>query len=332
MRIGFLGDGEWGRRALAQLASDLRYTIVFAAVRASMPDQDLIDVATAHRIPVITPAKINTPESVAEIAAFGAELHVSMSYDQILREEILAVPPRGTLNCHAGALPFYRGRNPLTWALINGETEFGITVHWVDLGIDTGDIVLQVKVPIGPKDTYASLLRIAEQECADVLARAVAEVHAGKAQRVAQSSIDPVGLYCCRRREGDEEIDWTTSAVQIDRFVRALVPPGPGARTSYREKPYAVLAAETIAGARDYLGIAGEIIGADRNGILVKTGDSFIRLTSWAEVMPDGSVGAAKVPSAPRGQRLGRDLKAEIQRAEARIRTLERQLGSGRGD
>ena len=129
MKIGFFGDGPWAERALLPLLQDTRYTIVFVAVRASRPDRKLVEMAKSRGIPLLCPASVNSDESLAEIAGFGADLHVSMSYDQILRERILAVPPRGTLNCHAGALPFYRGRNPLTWAIINGETEIGITVH-----------------------------------------------------------------------------------------------------------------------------------------------------------------------------------------------------------
>ena len=78
-------------------------------------------MAKSRGIPLLCPASVNSDESLAEIGRFGADLHVSMSYDQILREKIFSLPPRGTLNCHAGALPFYRGRNPLTWAIINGE-------------------------------------------------------------------------------------------------------------------------------------------------------------------------------------------------------------------
>jgi methionyl-tRNA formyltransferase len=332
MKIGFLGDGLWAQRALAQLIADSRYAIAFVAVRASRPDQELVDLATSRGIPVLSPASVNSPDSLAEIGRFAADLHVSMSYDQILREQILRLPPRGTLNCHAGALPFYRGRNPLTWALINGEREFGITVHWVDLGIDTGDIVLQVKVPIRPEDTYATLLAIAEERCADTLVKAISEVFQRTDQRIAQASIDPVGMYCCRRRAGDEEIDWATDTSHLERFVRALVPPGPGARTSWEQRPYAILAAEEVSGARPYIGVPGEVIGRDSAGILVKSGDTFIRLTRWAAVQPDGSLGAAAIPDAPRGSRLGSNLKAALQRAEARIALLEARLGVARGD
>jgi methionyl-tRNA formyltransferase len=104
VRIGFLGDGAWAQRALGQLMKDPRYTVAFVAVRASRPDQELVDLAKSNDVPLLCPAAINAAESVAEIARFEADLHVSMSYDQILRERILGLPPRGTLNCHAGAL------------------------------------------------------------------------------------------------------------------------------------------------------------------------------------------------------------------------------------
>lgn len=332
MRVGYFGDGVWAQRAFARLIDDPRYTIAFVAVRASRPDSTLVALAKAKGIPVLSPKTVNAPESLAEIATFAAELHVSMSYDQILRDTILALPPRGTLNCHAGALPFYRGRNPLTWALINGETEFGITVHWVDLGIDTGDIVRQIKVPISAIDTYATLLKTAETLCADTLVEAISDVYQGTDRRIVQSSIDPVGLYCCRRREGDEEIDWTSGSALLERFVRALVPPGPGARTIWKDKSYAILAAELIPGARSYIGAPGEVIGRDSTGILVKTGDNFIRITRWASVGTDGALGAALIPDAARGGRLGRNLRAELARAEAKLVALEAKLGPGRRD
>jgi methionyl-tRNA formyltransferase len=332
MRIGFFGDGVWAQRSLAPLVEDSRYDIAFVVVRASRPDEKLVALAGRHRIPVLQPAAVNAAESLAIIGRFGADLHVSMSYDQILRKDILGLPPRGTLNCHAGALPFYRGRNPLTWAIINGEKEFGITVHWVDLGIDTGDIVRQIKVPIRSDDTYAALLVKAEELCADTLVKAIADVHEKKDQRIVQATIDPVGLYCCRRREGDEEIDWASDSAALERFVRALVPPGPGARTTWKEKAYAVLAAQEISGARAYVGAPGEVIGRDSEGILVKSRDTFIRLTHWAPVLADGSLGETGVPDAPRGSRLGRNLKVELERAEARIEALEARLGLARGD
>jgi methionyl-tRNA formyltransferase len=96
-----------------------------------------------------------------------------MSFNQIFREEIMNMPPLKTINCHAGQLPFYRGRNILNWALINDEKCFGITVHYVDSGIDTGDIILQRTYPINDADNYKSLLEVAYTECANILYDAI---------------------------------------------------------------------------------------------------------------------------------------------------------------
>ena len=233
MKIGFFGDGPWAERALLPLAQDSRYTIVFVAVRASRPDRKLIEIAKSRGIPLLCPASVNSDESLAEIGRFGADLHVSMSYDQILREKILSLPPRGTLNCHAGALPFYRGRNPLTWAIINGEAEFGVTVHWVDLGIDTGDIVLQVKTPIRPTDTYATLLASAEELCASTLVRPSRMSTKSKDQRIVQAhdrSGRDVLLPAPRGRRGDR-LDLRARSASSDSFARWCLPDPAPARS-----------------------------------------------------------------------------------------------------
>ena len=330
MKIGFFGDGPWAERALLPLLQDSRYTIVFVAVRASRPigswsrwRKAAASPCSARRRSIPTRALPRSPGS-APICMFRCRTTRFFARGFGRAAARHAELPRRRL-------AVYRGRNPLTWAIINGEEEFGVTVHWVDLGIDTGDIVLQVKTPIKPTDTYATLLASAEELCASTLVRAISDVHEGKDRRIVQATIDPVGMYCCRRREGDEEIDWTSGTDSIERFVRALVPPGPGARTTWKDAPYAILAAEKIDGARPYAGAAGEVIGRDSGGILVKSGDTLLRLTRWAQVQPDGSLGAAMVPNALRGQRLGRDLKAQLARAEARIALLESRLGAAAG-
>ena len=227
-------------------------------------------------------------------------------------------------------MPFYRGRNPLTWAIINGEAEFGVTVHWVDLGIDTGDIVRQVKTPIKSSDTYATLLASAEELCATTLVGAISDVYEdGPAHRAGHDRPGrDVLLPAPRGRRGDR-LDLQHGQPRAIRSRAGAS--GPGARTTWKDAPYAILAAEKIDGAKPYAGAAGEVIGRDNGGILVKSGDTFLRLTRWAQIRPDGSLGAATVPNALRGQRLGRDLKAQLARAEARISLLESRLGATAG-
>src|SRR4030066_979230 len=89
--------------------------------------------------------KCNSPENLDVLARYKADIFVSMSFNQILKKRIIDMAPRGFINCHAGALPYYRGRNILNWALINDAREFGVTVHYVNEGIDTGDIIAQRK-------------------------------------------------------------------------------------------------------------------------------------------------------------------------------------------
>src|SRR5690606_11568598 len=113
-----------------------------------------------------------------------------------------------TINCHAGKLPYYRGRNILNWVLINDENEFGITVHYIDDGIDTGDLILQETFPITDNDNYKTLLEVAYVECGNLLYKAINKIQEGNVKPVSQSTIHSVGFYCGIRRQGDEIINW----------------------------------------------------------------------------------------------------------------------------
>ena len=148
---------------------------------------------------------------------------------------------RWGINCHAGWLPYYRGRNILNWALINDENEFGITVHYVDDGIDTGDVILQRCYPITDIDDYASLLRRAYIYCADVLLDVLDLFLRKQVTSWKQNSVDEFGLYCSIRKPGDEIINWNTTSREIFNFVRALTKPGPCARTQLRESEVKIM-------------------------------------------------------------------------------------------
>jgi len=239
--------------------------------------------------------------------------------------QIIAEAPRGVINCHAGALPFYRGRNILNWALINDTRQIGVTVHYVNEGIDTGDIILQRKVTVTDKDTYASLLARAITLCADVLVESLDRLARGDVQAIAQATIHPVGTYFGRRRPGDEWIDWNWPSRRIFNFVRAIAPPGPGAQTLRGDEVVAVLAAQEIAQAVDYIATPGEIVGQSARGAIVKTGDSTLLLTQVRST--------SGVPLRI-GTRLGLDALTTLARLQLRIVELEqavRRLEDRRG-
>jgi len=186
--------------------------------------------------------------------------------------------PFGVINCHAGKLPFYRGRNILNWVLINDEKEFGITVHYIDEGIDTGDIILQETFPITENDDYSTLLSRAYEGCGDLLHQAIVQIERGTAKRTPQDSIHVTGTYCSSRRSGDEILDWNQSSREVFNFVRALCRPGPEARTFFGEVEIMINRVSVVEEAPVFKGIPGAVIGVDGTSYFVKTRDSFVRV------------------------------------------------------
>ncbi|MDE2495185.1 MAG: methionyl-tRNA formyltransferase [Alphaproteobacteria bacterium] len=278
MKIGYFADGRWAHLALERIVQDDRFDVRFIVPRFDTRDPVLADWAARLKIDFLPLESVNAPENLALLAGFDADIFVSMSFNQILRRQIIEMPKNGFINCHAGALPFYRGRNILNWALINDAKEFGVTVHYIDEGIDTGDIVKQKMLPISDEDNYATLLDRASVLCAEILHLALVDLAEGKSARVPQSNVHPVGFYCGRRKEGDEWIDWNWTSRRIFNFVRAIGVPGPCARTAIDGREIVVKQADLIPSAPEYIGTAGEIVGVCPEGIVVKTADTTILL------------------------------------------------------
>ncbi len=281
IKLGYFADGPWSHRALELITADPRFKVIFIVPRFDTRDPVLADWAKRLNVPFLPTERVNAPEAIASLKAFDADLFVSMSFNQILKRPILDAAPLGFINCHAGALPFYRGRNILNWALINDEKAFGVTVHYIDEGIDTGDIVVQKMLPITDDDTYATLLDHAIVTCAQALHEALAGLAEGTIQRRPQAAIHPVGSYFGQRRPGDEWIDWSWPSRRIFNFVRAITTPGPGATTTLDGTTVRILSAKTIPDAPNYISTPGEVVGISPAGVVVKTGDSTLLMTAW---------------------------------------------------
>lgn len=315
MKIGYFADGPWSHLALERILADDRFEVAFIVPRYDTRDPVLAGFAERLGVDFVLLENVNSPDSIARLRQYGAELFVSMSYNQIFRQQAIDLPRHGVINCHAGALPFYRGRNILNWALINDAESFGVTVHYVNAGIDTGDIILQRHFAVTDGDDYASLLSRAISSCADLLVDSLDRVARGAVERTRQATIHPLGTYFGRRLPGDEWIDWNWPSRRIFNFVRAIAPPGPGARTFRASEVVEVLAAEEIAHAVTYIATPGEIVGRTERGAVVKTGDSTLLLTRL------------KLPGAEPlriGTRLGLDPMATLVSMQHRIDELER--------
>ncbi len=281
IRIGYFADGPWSHRALDLLVSDPDLDVSFICARFSSPDQYLREKASELGIKFYISEDVNADSFLSAISIHECDIFVSMSFDQILRERFYSFPRLGTINCHAGKLPFYRGRNILNWALINDEKEFGITVHYIDEGVDTGDIVLQRTYSISDSDDYGSLLATAYRECPLVLHEAIQLIKSDKASRLSQKSFHPCGSVFSQRKQGDEIIDWSWTSREVFNFVRALSHPGPLAQTKLKDKTVHIVKVEFVADAPVYKCIPGALLAGDGIGFLVKTGDTYVRIVEW---------------------------------------------------
>jgi len=278
MNIGYFADGPWAHRALEKIVEKSNFKIIFIVPRFDKQDHILQQWAEKLDVPFLPLKDVNSKEGISVLEKYDADINVSMSYNQILKKEIIDLSPLGFINCHAGKLPFYRGRNILNWSLINDEKDFGVTVHYVDEGVDTGDIILQKVTSITDEDDYSTLLSRAINICADLLIEALYMIDAGNVKRTKQKDIHPVGSYFGCRVEGDEYIDWNWTSRRIFNFIRAITTPGPCARTIINDCDIKVKRAELIDESVGYIGTVGEVIGVTHEGIIVKTGDSIIRL------------------------------------------------------
>lgn len=278
IKVGYFADGVWAQMAFKEMAKNPGIEIAFVVPRNHHPDPVLRAYAKEHGIDFLSPVRVNSEDFRKKASGYGCDLFASVSFNQIFKRPLLDLPPLGVINYHAGKLPFYRGRCVLNWVLINDEDEFGVTVHYVDEGIDTGDIILQETYPIDDSDDYASLLRKADRACAELLPEAITQIRRGEAGRTPQSDIHPTGFYCGARGPGDERIDWSQSSRDIFNFIRALDEPGPVALSSCDGRELRIHKSRYIAEAPAYKGFPGQLLSETDRGFLVKTGDTFLEI------------------------------------------------------
>ena len=164
MKIVFMGTPDFAAGALRALI-EAGHEITAAVTqpdkpkgRSGVPQPSPVKLcALKHNIPVMQPRKIKTPEAVAELGQYAADVYIVAAFGQILSREILAMPRYGCLNIHASLLPKYRGASPIQRAIIAGEEKTGVTIMQMDEGIDTGDMLYRKETPIAPDDNYETL-------------------------------------------------------------------------------------------------------------------------------------------------------------------------------
>lgn len=225
------------------------------------------ELARQHGIPVYQPQKLRQPEVVAELEALAPDLIVVVAYGQILPKSVLDIPRHGCINVHASLLPKYRGAAPINKAIIDGATETGITTMYMDVGLDTGDMLVKKTLPIGAEETAGELhdrLAVLGRETMEETLR---QLCAGTLQREVQD--DTRSTYAPMMKKEDGRIDWSRSALDVHNLVRGL-DPWPGAYTSL-DGELLKLARTTPQDNGD--APPGTVIAADRDGVRIACGN-----------------------------------------------------------
>jgi len=320
MRLLLAGDGEWAAACLQPL---IQAGHEFAAVslRNHPSDKSLELTARALNLPILRPENINAESYIDEIKSMKIDLGVSIACDQIMRRPLLDTAKRGFINFHAGKLPSYRGRNIINWAIINGESEIGVTAHVVNEGIDTGDIVLQRTLPVGWTDTYGDVLKRIVDAFPNIVVEAVSLLDDDGFLATPQRGM---GTYFCGREDGDEWIEWSDTSLDLHNKIRGISRPGPGARTLLDNQTVTIWHASYDPAWPKYRATPGQVVGRNQNGVIVKTGDSTIELNEVQ--IADGP---CEKPKWKIGTRLGIDLYRLATSLSKRITELEQKLTSG---
>lgn len=226
--LGYHNIGCAGIEALLKNGFDI--AAVFT--HKDNPDENIwfdsvANLASSHGIPVYAPDSINHPVWVNKIKEIAPDIIFSFYYRDLVKKEILDIPKHGCLNMHGSLLPKYRGRVPINWALINGEKETGVTLHYMVEKADAGDIVGQEKIAIDDNDTAKTIHLKARDATTKLLNELLPAVKTGNAPRTPQNDSDATKFG--GRKPADGEIDWKKTACEIRNLVRAVTYPYPGA-------------------------------------------------------------------------------------------------------
>ena len=246
------------------------------------------EVALTHGVPVLQPPTLKLSESKeirTQLKNFGADIFVVAAYGLILPKGVREMPPMGCINVHASLLPKYRGASPIHAAILNGETETGITIMHMEAGIDTGDMIIKKSAAIGENERFPELHDRMAELGGELIIEALELFENGTAPRIPQD--ESLSCYAPMIQKQDGLINWNLTTREIINKIRAL-DPWPGCFTNYQGQVIKIWGAEaTEWTSADSDSVAcGTILAADSAaGIIIKTADGFAKVT---ELQPPG--------------------------------------------
>ena len=288
MRIVFMGTPDFAVGSLKALAEAGKYEIVSVITQPDRPKgrgrQMLMtpvkEYALSQGYEVHQPQRVKTPEFVAQLREMNPDLIVVAAFGQLLSQEILSMPEYGCINVHASLLPKYRGAAPIHYAIMQGEKESGVTIMQMDIGMDTGDMIKKVVVPIGENMTMGELHDELKVKGAELLLEVIEDIDAGKAMPEKQNEAE--ATYASLLKRDMERIDWSKAAADIHNLIRGFNP-APGAFTKLPDgknlKIWGSRLTDKAATAEP-----GTVVEATKHSFFVACGDGVLEII---EVQPE---------------------------------------------
>lgn len=280
MRIIFAGTPDFAATSLqALLNTDHDIVAVYTQPdkkgkrKNQLAPRPVKDLALANDIPVYQPHSLKDEEEQATLRALDADLMVVVAYGMLLPAAVLEIPQHGCINVHGSILPRWRGAAPIERAMLAGDSETGVTIMQMDVGLDTGDMLHKVFTPIDNTDTSASLHQRLATLGAQALTDCLSDIADGSA--VAEKQDESLVTYAEKLTKQEGQIDWTKSAKEIDLLVRTLSP-RVAVTFSLDDQPVKLLACEVVS---DQQGAAGSLLPADKKTILVACGEGALKVT-----------------------------------------------------
>ena len=229
--------------------------------------------ALEHGLTVYQPRRAREPEFIEQMRALNPDVMVVVAFGQILPKELLDIPKYGCVNVHASLLPKYRGAAPIQWAVIRGEKVSGVTTMQMDVGLDTGDMLLKAEVPLAEDETGGSLHDKLSVLGGDLLIETLKGLEAGTIGPEKQDDSQS-GEYARMLDKSLGKIDFSMRAEEIERLIRGLNP-WPSAYTSYNNKTMKLWKARVVPGGE---AVPGQVLAVDKKGFTVQTGDGALQI------------------------------------------------------
>ena len=288
MRILFMGTPDFAVASLRRLVED-GHEICGVLTQPDKPKNrghklaptPVKEYALTKSLAVYQPVTLRNTEGLELVRSLNPELIAVAAYGKLLPEDILNVPPLGSINVHSSLLPKYRGAAPINWAILNGEDETGVTIQYMAEGVDTGDILAQAKTPIDLNENAAQLYDRLAQMGAELLVETVKELEAGTAKPVPQDHSQASHASMLSREQSP--MDWGRTARQLHDQVRGLYP-WPSATAVLDGVRCKVLRTALSGEATNKA--SGTVLQADKKGLRVACGDGAV--LDILELQPDG--------------------------------------------